>query len=76
MQALLPSPPCCRARKDVFRSPRQERRRLSARAAFGVIGGNNIGGIGLEEGLVVPGAVRLLAIRHLQGAIEGVGMRP
>jgi hypothetical protein len=33
------------------------------------------GGAGLEESLVVPGALRLFAVRHLQGAIEGVGMR-
>ena len=42
----------------------------------GVIGKNDIGGAGLEESLVVPGALRLFAVRHLQGAIEGVGMRP
>ena len=43
---------------------------------FGVVGKNNIGRTGLEKSLVVPRAVRLIAILHLQCAIEGVGMRP
>jgi hypothetical protein len=41
-----------------------------------VVGKNDIGGTGLEERLVVPRAVRLIAVGQLQRAIEGVGMRP
>ncbi len=43
---------------------------------FGVVAQNDIGGAGFEKSLVVPRAVRLIAILHLQCAIEGVGMRP
>ena len=43
---------------------------------FGVVGQHDIGRIGLEKRLVVPRALRLFAVGHLQRAIEGVGMRP
>src|SRR5260370_15922427 len=42
----------------------------------GIIGQQQIGGAGFEKGLVMPRAVRLIAIGHCERAIEGVGMRP
>src|SRR5260370_15481199 len=58
------------------RGSRNAGRRETLAQPFGIVGKNNIGGAGLEKSLVVPRAVRLIAILHLQGAIEGVGMRP
>ena len=37
---------------------------------FGVVGQNDVGRIGLEKSLVMPRAVRLIAVGHLQRAIE------
>ena len=42
----------------------------------GVVGQHHIGGIGLQKRLVMPRALRLLAVGHLQRAIERVRMRP
>ena len=42
----------------------------------GIVGQQQIGGVGFEEGPVVPRAVGLIAIRQLQRAIEGIGVRP
>jgi hypothetical protein len=43
---------------------------------FGVVGKNDISRIGLEKGRVMSRALRLLAVQHLQRAVEGIGMRP
>ena len=42
----------------------------------GVVGQHGVGGIGREKRGVVSRALRLIAARHLQGAVESVGMRP
>ena len=58
-------------------SPRRHAvRRPAIAQPFGIVGQHDIGGIGLEERLVMPRAMRLIAVGHLQRAVEGVGMRP
>ncbi len=58
------------------RGVRYAGRRQPLAQPLGVVGKNDIGRAGFEKGLVMPRAVRLIAIGHCERAIEGVGMRP
>ena len=76
-QRRLHRRPCCRARPDARAIAAAGTPAAASRSRrLCVVGQHQIGGIGFEKRLVMPRALRLIAVGHLQRAVEGVGMRP